>query len=85
MKRYYDPNGLEWKMSNAFSIVNVVSEEDDRCIVTGSPADIRKMMRIAEAFGFIPFNCGKPIMREGRKYQLHVVDGSPFYHIYRAS
>ena len=84
MKLYYDPAGNKRKMSNKFSIMNMVEAEESRIIVTGSPADIRKMMRVAEQYGFISYHCGRPIMREGRIYELHVVEGEPFYHIYRA-
>lgn len=73
------------KMSKAF--VTTMYEEDGKDVfeVTGSPADIRKMMRVAEEDGFIPFFAETPVMREGRKYGLRFVDGSIYFHFFRAA
>lgn len=88
MKKFVDPRGLTWKMSNKFGIGTYAEGDEDnvklRCIVTGSPADIRKMAKIAVAHGYIPYHCGHPIMREGRLYEIHFVEDDTFFYVYRA-
>lgn len=85
MKKYYDPFGREWKMSNRFKTELWQDEEGNEVFLAkGSPADIRKMARIVEADGLIPWNADKPVFREGRTYGLGVED-STFYHVFRVA
>lgn len=85
MKNYYDRFGREWKMSRRFKTERWYDEEGNAVFLAkGSPADIRKMVKIVEADGLIPWNTDKPIFREGRTYGLGVED-STFYHIFRVA
>lgn len=80
-KVYY--NGIEWKMSKKFHVE--VFDEDDvsSVLITGSPSDIRKTMRMAEMCGRVHYYVDRPIMREGGIYEFYAEQGENFYHIYR--
>lgn len=73
------------KMSNQFKTIMYEEDGRDYFEVTGSPADIRKMMRVAEEYGFIPFFAETPVMREGRKYGLRFIDGIIYFYFFRAA
>ena len=53
--------------------------------ITGSPSDIRKMVRMVEAGGRTPWYTNRAVMREGRRYSLQFYSDNDFYYIYRAS
>ena len=85
MKKYVDPSGRSWKMSNSFKIVE--SEEEGVTFVeaTGSPSDIRKMRKIAAAYGYIPYHSFYPIMREGRKYGIRFIEYDQFFYHFKVN
>lgn len=74
------------RMSKAFKIeVHEYEDHPDIYTVKGSPADIRKIIGIAEKNGFVNFYCKPVTMREGRLYEIMFEDGSSYYSVSRVA
>lgn len=72
---------MNMRMSRRF--VNLGTDEDGYWACVGSPADIRKVMKIVGWAGVMPLYSDLPVMREGRRYMLMVDPEDKFWTVSR--
>lgn len=82
MNFYYNKRYL--RMSKQFKLLG--PDEDDYWSCVGSPADIRKAIKILEFWtGAGPLYVDKPVMREGRLYELTLDPTETYWTVSRAA
>lgn len=85
MKRIYAINNIGVKVSRKFWDKWYPDDGYMKCV--GSPSDIRKICHILDMIGYNRMYTDAPIMREGRKYEVHFPESwhvGATYVVYRA-
>ena len=85
MKRIYAINNIGVKVSRKFWDKWYPDNDYMKCV--GSPSDIRKICHVLDMIGYNRMYTDAPIMREGRKYEVHFPESwhvGARYVVYRA-